>query len=201
MQERIKLSGVITADFGRAIRGYEDYKWIVDEIFYKLSHKFKLLRTDPNAAIFSDGFVSVLQMASIGEVHEFSLAFKDVVSSSLIDSILEEVLYYCLSATVNCTVKLQDNLSFALSKLYVNAEKFSKTQQTKTYWFQTRYKDVQFEVSVYTEKLTFYISFKVDSETYKENLFTSFLRDLGLIKGEQQNKYGIFGKIVKLIKR
>jgi hypothetical protein len=200
MQERITLSGVITADFGRAVRGYEDYKWIVEEIFYKLSHKFKLLKTEPNAAVFSGGFVSVLQMASIGEVHEFSLAFRDVVSSSLIDSILEETLYYCLSATVNCTIKLQDNLNFALSKLYVSAEKFSKAQQSKTYWFQTRYKNVQFEVSVYTEKLTFYISFKVDPETYRENLFTSFLQDLGLIKEEQQNKYGILGKIVKLIK-
>lgn len=200
MQEGIKLSGVITADFGRAIGGYEDYKWIIDEIFYKLSHKFKLLRTESNSVIFSDGFVSVLQMASIGEVHEFSLAFRDVVSSNLIDSILEETLYYCLSATVNCTIKLQDNLNFALSKLYVNAEKFSKAQQ-KTYWFQTRYRGVQFEVSVYTEKLTFYVSFKVDPETYRENLFTSFLQDLGLIKERQQNKYGILDKIAKLIKR
>ncbi|MEM0161881.1 MAG: hypothetical protein QXO62_02370, partial [Thermoproteota archaeon] len=171
MQKGIILSGVVTADFGKVIRGYEDYGWIVEEIFYKLSRKFKLLRTEHNSIIFSDGFISVLQMASIGEGHEFSLAFRDVVSSSMVDSILEGILYHCSSVTVNCTIKVQDNLNFALSKLYVNAEKFSKTQ-TKTYWFQTHYRGIQFEVSVYTEKLTFYVSFKVDSETYKENLFT-----------------------------
>jgi hypothetical protein len=194
------LSGVVTADFGRPMKGYEDYKWIIDNIFYKISYKFKLVRSEPNTVTFSEGAISVLQMASVGEAHEFSLSFRDVTSSSLIDSVLEEIFYYCSSATVNCTVKLQDSLNFALSKLYVNAEKFSKLQQSKTYWFQTYYKGVQFEVSVYKEKLTFYVSFKVDPETYRENLFTSFLQDLGITKKEQRNKYGLLNKIAKLIK-
>jgi len=197
MHDKVVLSGVLTAEFERPISGF--FSWLVEDIVSRLRSRFKLVKSENNVFTFSEGLISFIQMASMDEPRELSLTFRDVTSSKFIDYAIENLLQYSSSLTTHCTIKTE-SIEPALSKLYVNSLKFSQLQSSKTYWFQVNFMKVNFEISVYRERSTFFVSFKVDKSNYREGLFTSFLKEMELLREEGQEKYKLLSKIIRKIK-